>query len=326
MSGFLSVEFVAIVVTLLALGIALIGVSVVRMRRGEAGTRRETARLARVVGRRGRDLPAAVAESLVLASRTFTSWVGFGLGVASLLSGACSGVFLALHNKSDLVDSSSFLVVMAGSLAGLYPGAFIGALVGLARMRREPGGADALRLRPHRRDYRPALVPLLPFLVYLANIIFMAVLVMRLEQHFSATLEQTLALPGMWSAVVVPAILLILFLATVLAMPWVGSLRLLYLPSDTPVRQRVDNAMRRMAIGLLGAFYVFVAFELGMGQLVALNASFDPSTPLALAGLDGWYFLYLGVVLLCLVVLLLGYVVAAARMVFAASERKEPRP
>lgn len=73
MSGFLSVEFVAIVVTLLALGIALIGVSVVRMRRGEAGTRRETARLARVVGRRGRDLPAAVAESLVLARVCLTN-------------------------------------------------------------------------------------------------------------------------------------------------------------------------------------------------------------------------------------------------------------
>lgn len=326
MSGFLSAEFVALVVTWLALGIALIGVSVVRMRRGKAGTRREVARLVRVVSRRGRDLPAAVAESLAVASRTLTSWVGFDLGVAALLTGVCSGVFLALHDKSDLADSSSFVVVMAGSLVGLYPGAFIGSLVGLARMRRESDDPGATRPRLRRRDYQSALVPLLPFLVYLANSIFMSVLVIRLEQHFGATLEETLSFPGMWSAVVVPAILLVFFLATVLAMPWIGSLRLLYLPSDPTVRQHVDNAMRRMAIVLIGLVYVAVAFEISVGQLIVLYIGFDPAAPLALAGLDGWYFLYLGVVLVCLIGLLLGYVVAAARMVFAASERKTPQP
>lgn len=299
------VVFDLIVVALfVGMGVGSMMVARRQMRRGQAVTPQAIEKLQRAVRKRGVDLSSDVAEIQLLAARTQRNWLRIGLGAGVLFAGVLAGVslFVSGPDSSDL----PFLAVLCGSTFALYIGAAIGLLTGFSRMRREqPETPDAQQKFQRLWDYCSPFAIILPWLIVFINLVLMVVLVNRLASHLDAGARANVfALPGMWTALAEPGALLVMLVATMFLIWRFGAFPLFYLPRGAEVRQRVDNAMRSVAIWQMVAVFVFVAIELGFGQFLLLASGVYPNVPLYTARLEGWYLIYLGLLLIIALVAL----------------------
>lgn len=294
-------------VWLLGVGIASVIIALRQMRRGQVVTPREIARWQGAMRRRGGDVATDVAEIMMLDGRVQQSWLRLGLGAGAIIAGMCPAILLALRIRNPDPNDVLFFAVLGGAAIALFIGGAFGALMGFSRMRRDPGVSHAPKTPQRLRDYCSPFAAVLPFLALVANLALMIILVMRLAPSLDKdALARAFALPGMWSVVVEPGLLLVLAIATIFVIQRLGALPLLYLPRDEAIRQRADNAMRRIGAWQVVLCFLLVAFTAGMGQFSMLALGNFPFIPLYMARLEGWYLIYLGVIaILVLVVLVL---------------------
>ena len=292
--GFFDLMMVAV---FLGLGVGSILVARRIMRWEELATPREIARWERAARRRGRTVPLDAVESLALAARKQYVGLRLGLGIGALFVGLCTGAFL-LFGGNPGPTNLPFLLALSAAVIVFVPSAALGLLIGYSRMKRAKDGDDEQR-EPHRLwDYCSPLALALPFLIVFANLIMMLIVALRLSANFAdVSLARTFAWPGMWSALVAPAILLVLALAMVVAIWRFGALPLLALPRDGDERRRVDYAMRRVAIWQIVMTFSLVALVLAIGQFEVLAFSGYPFSTLFEARMEGWFLLYLAVMI-----------------------------
>jgi len=292
-----------IVALFVGMGVGSMMVARRQMRRGQVVTPQEIEKVQRAFRKRGVEFSSDVAELQLLAARIQRIWLRFGLGAGVLLAGvlACVSLFVSGPDSSNL----PFLAVLGGSTIALYIGAVIGLLIGFSRMRRDPDPPDAQQKFQRLWDYCSPFAIILPWLVVTINLVLMVVLVNRLASHLNdGVWTHVFALPGMWTALAEPGALLMMLIATMLLIWRFGAFPLFYLPRGAEVRQRADNAMRSVAIWQMVAIFVLVAIELGFVQFLLLASGVYPNVPLYTARLEGWYLIYLGLLLIIALVAL----------------------
>ena len=83
--------------------------------------------------------------------------------------------------------------------------------------------------------------------------------------------------------------------------------------------------MRRVAIWQISIAFSAVALEVGLGQFTVLATGFYPSIPLYMAGLEGWYLLYLGVLAIIMLMLLIRLILIRFRRIARPAAAVQPQ-
>jgi hypothetical protein len=293
--------------------------SVRLLRQGHIVTPRQLSRVARALRRRRREVPSDVVEHLMVVGRVQPAWLRLGLGVGTCVIGLSTGAAIVLGGDPGSANSM-FFVTLGGSALALYFGAAIGAFVGLSCMQRESQDMDVRSVRQPLRDYCSPLAIALPIVAFLAHVLLLFALLLRLAPSLDGgSVARAIALPGMWTVIVAPPILFVPILATTIVIYRIGALSLLAIPQEIDARRRIDNAMRKAGIWQIVILQLLVASVVGVSQYLILATgaylAYDYS-PLYAAAMNGWYPIYLGYVLvMALTALALLILLRAGRLV-----------
>lgn len=288
----LGLVFIALI---LGLGMWALVYSIRMLRRGDEVTAEDAVKWRRSALKQGfyasPDMNPDITDILVRAWRSWRGWYCFWLGIAGLLAGAIGAIVWTVSG-SDY--NATLYVILLPIMVLFFPATLVGLIIGLSRIRRErhvPGDVTAMPLVPHLSRLR--LADWYFVIVLVANLVFMAVLIMRLapEPGVSA-LMHAFALPGMWSMPVASASIIAVFVAMRFVKRWVLLQPPLYLPQDADVRQQADGKLRQLAIGQLYWAALYTAWLVALSQNFLLTSGTYPNKPIILAGLNDWYFAY----------------------------------
>lgn len=214
-----------------------------------------------------------------------------GLGIGFLTFGTVVTVYNALQltSKGGVVEA---LFQYLGIV--LYPALVTCAYLGISRLSRsQRAGGQTTSQRP-LRDYRYVLVPALCISLLLVYVALLILVMAQLTHSFDPeSLAHELALPDVWGVFFGVLVMLVAIFATEVVVRRIVALPSIPFPPAGGWERIADYVLRNQAIGDCYGVTWFVLF------MAVFVADFPSSSSLiARSGLDGWYQLY--VVLLML--------------------------